>query len=126
MQIVLIALFGMLGVLSRYGLHLLAVGRFGTPFPVATFAINLVGSFAIGFIFVVAAERELMTPDMRVALTVGFLGGFTTFSAYSLEVIRLVEDGEALLALLYFAMSPIGGAGSALLGLTLARTVFKA
>lgn len=121
MQIVSICVFGVCGVLSRYFAGL-AVGRlYSGPFPLGTFMINVVGSFLIGVVYVLGVERALLPQDIRVGLLVGFLGGFTTFSSYSLETTRLLEQGNHSLSLAYWILSPTFGVLAALAGLALTR-----
>jgi len=88
-----IALAGALGALSRYGLEGLISGRFSGSFPLGTFVVNITGSFALGFLFVVLTERTTVEPALRTAITIGFLGAYTTFSTFSFETVRLLEDG---------------------------------
>jgi CrcB protein len=99
----------MIGVLFRYWISALALKYFQSSLPLGTFAINIVGSFLIGAIYVLGFERAMISPELRVGLVVGFLGGFTTFSAYSIESIRLLQRGELLLATIYLVGSPAIG-----------------
>ena len=125
MRGLIIVIFGTLGVLSRYGIGLFTTRYFTIPFPFGTFFINLVGSFLIGVVFVLGTERGILSPDLRMGLMVGFLGGFTTFSAYSLETFRLVETGQYRMATLYFGLSPMLGVVFAAAGVLLTRTILK-
>jgi len=88
-----IAVAGALGALSRYGLEGLISGRFSGSFPLGTFVVNITGSFALGFLFVALTERTTVEPALRTAITIGFLGAYTTFSTFSFETVRLLEDG---------------------------------
>ena len=110
----LVCFAGALGVLARYGVGL-AVGT--RSFPWSTLAINLVGSFLLGL--VLGADR--FSPDVRVAVTVGFLGAFTTFSTFAFEATDLVRDGRAPAAAAYVAASVVIGLGAAWAGYSLAR-----
>lgn len=98
-QIFYIALFGALGCLSRYFLSGWVYNVFGRGFPYGTLAVNIVGAYIIGLIMELSIRSELMSPGLRVGLTIGFLGGLTTFSTFSYETFRLIEDGEFLMAL---------------------------
>src|SRR6516162_4410606 len=100
-----IAFFGLLGVLSRYGIGLIFSRIFEPPFPYATFAINLSGSFLIGVAYVAGVEKAFLPGDLRVSLMVGFLGGYTTFSSYCLETFQLLSESESGLAAFYFTLS---------------------
>ena len=100
MQLVLIiALFGALGCLTRYFLSGWVYTIFGRTFPSGTFAVNIVGAFLIGLIMEFSMRSTLISPALRIGLTIGFLGGLTTFSTFSYETFRLLEDGELLIAL---------------------------
>ncbi|AQA18908.1 camphor resistance protein CrcB [Halioglobus japonicus] len=101
-----IALGGAAGAVSRYLLagwiHQLWEGRW----PVGTLLVNMAGSFAIGVVFVLV-ERQVVHPDWRGVLMVGFLGAFTTFSTFSLETIAMFENGHTAHALGYMAASAV-------------------
>ncbi|HEX8960820.1 MAG TPA: fluoride efflux transporter CrcB [Geobacteraceae bacterium] len=99
MQVVfLIAFFGALGCLTRYFLSGWVYNLFGKSFPYGTFAVNIVGAFIIGLIMELGMRSTLIPANLRIGLTVGFLGGLTTFSTFSYETFRLLEDGELLIA----------------------------
>ena len=100
-----VAIGGGLGAVLRY----LAVQFIETPsgFPLATLLVNLVGSFLIGVCFVLILERGLVSELWRPALMAGFLGGLTTFSAFSLEAVYLLEDGRWQMAMAYVVISLI-------------------
>ena len=100
-----IAIFGALGCLSRYYLQGWVYNLFGRGLPYGTFAVNIVGSFVIGLIMEYSLSSELISPNLRAGLTIGFLGGLTTFSSFSYETFRLLEDGEFLFALLNIVAS---------------------
>lgn len=102
----LIAGLSVIGVCLRYGISLWMGRLLTTSFPWATFGINLSGSFFIGLISGYA-DRQLVSEEWRVAIMVGLLGGFTTFSAFSLETIHLYESGERFSASAYFVLSPV-------------------
>nr|WP_277816549.1 fluoride efflux transporter CrcB [Mariprofundus sp. KV] len=96
---VAVAIGGATGAVMRW---LMASGiqrMAGGAFPWGTFAVNAIGSFLLGFLFVWLIERSTVSELVRLALTVGFLGAFTTFSTYSLESIRLLQEGALALAL---------------------------
>lgn len=114
----LVFLGGGLGAMLRYGAALLVAAR-GTglgpeaaAFPWATLAVNLVGSFLIGVLAGLLAGRE----TARLVLVTGLLGGFTTFSAFSLDTLTLLGSGRAGFALGYVAASVVGGLALAWLG----------
>lgn len=96
---------GAVGALARYGLGLL-VDSFGTsPFPVATLLINLLGSFLLGWLTHRFLQAGKPSPQIVTIIGTGMIGSFTTFSTFSVETIRLVENGYALLAVSYVFLS---------------------
>jgi CrcB protein len=94
----LIALFGAFGCLARYVLSGWVYKSFGGVFPSGTLAVNIVGAFCIGLIMEFSMRSVLVSPSLRIGLTIGFLGGLTTFSTFSYETFRLLEEGELLIA----------------------------
>ena len=90
-NIILVALGGAFGSVARYLVGVWTLRRFGPNFPWGTLTVNIVGCFAIGLLSEVIARRLNASPEMRLLLVTGFLGGFTTFSAFSLDVISLFE-----------------------------------
>lgn len=105
MKVVLVAVAGAAGALSRYGLGV-AVGL--RSFPWATLGINLVGSYLLGLVLVLGVERDW--PDTTtVPLTIGFLGAFTTFSTFSYETYTMARTDRAGTAAAYLAASLVGG-----------------
>jgi len=96
--VLLIALFGALGCVSRYFLSGWVYKVLGRSFPYGTFAVNILGAFIIGLIMEFAMRSTLIPADLRTGLTIGFLGGLTTFSTFSYETFRLLEDGEFFIA----------------------------
>ncbi|MBX6316266.1 MAG: fluoride efflux transporter CrcB, partial [Isosphaeraceae bacterium] len=111
---------GILGVNARYWLGLWMNRWVSAQFPWATFAINVSGSFAIGFL-TVALTRWLPHPHVRLLVLTGFLGGYTTFSTLAYESATLWERGEAGLALVNLIGSVAAGFAAVLLGIGLAR-----
>ncbi|MRR37474.1 fluoride efflux transporter CrcB [bacterium] len=98
LTIVAIALFGALGCLARYLLSGWVYDLAGRGFPYGTLAVNVVGAFLIGLIMEFGLRTTLIPQELRVGLTIGFLGGLTTFSTFSYETFRLLEDGEFVTA----------------------------
>ena len=97
-KVILLATGGALGTVLRYALSGLTYRFTGGIFPWGTLAVNLTGSFAIGFLWGIF-EAENMSPQMRNFLFIGILGGFTTFSTFALESLNLFRDGEVRLAI---------------------------
>lgn len=115
-----VAIGGAVGASCRWLLGLAIVRSFGvTPLPVAVMAANIVGSFAMGVFVVLAAQRGLT--HLSPLVMTGLLGGFTTFSAFSLETVNLIERGQLGLAALYIALSVSLSIGGLVLGLWVAR-----
>jgi CrcB protein len=96
--VLLIAVFGALGCLLRYFLSGLVQGLLGRGFPYGTYAVNVVGAFLIGFIMELGLRSTLIPVALRTGLTIGFLGGLTTFSTFSYETLKLLEEGELFYA----------------------------
>jgi len=91
--VLMIGLSGGLGALSRYWVEGFIVRRYSGIFPLGTFLVNISGAFLLGLAFTVMTDRFLVSPQLRTAVTIGFLGAYTTFSTLSLETFRLLEDG---------------------------------
>ena len=116
-QILLVAIGGALGSLARYGVGLAAARWLGLAFPWGTLVVNVAGGLAMGVLFArVGPEQE----GLRLLVGVGVLGGFTTFSTFSLETVRLLEHGPGL-GLFYVACSLILSVGACWAGLVLGR-----
>jgi CrcB protein len=97
--IILVAVGGAIGSVSRYVLSTLVIRASGTLFPAGTFVVNLLGCVTFGVIAGAAEQRLPLTPDLRVFLLVGVLGGFTTFSSYASDSVALMQQGQFLSAL---------------------------
>lgn len=123
LNVLLVALGGGLGAASRYGVSLAVPARAG-EWPWATFTINVTGSLLIGALAGWLATRGDAGEPWRLFLGVGVLGGFTTFSAYSLETMRMVERNDWLGASTYSLGSVIAGLAAVGLGLLIAKRVF--
>ncbi|MBI1862367.1 MAG: CrcB family protein [Deltaproteobacteria bacterium] len=121
-----IGIFGLFGVYARYIIGLVVAKFFAAPpFPYATFGINILGAFLVGLVYVLGVERAAIPTEVRVGLMVGFLGGFTTFSSYCLEISRLIEEGQPFLAGLYFCLSSLLGVLGVFAGFFFGRNVFS-
>ncbi len=120
MQILLIAIFGAIGTLARYGLQGLVQVRMGSTFPYGTLLINLTGCFFLGLIGQYTLNRMVITPELRMAIAVGFFGGYTTFSSFGWEAAKMLEAGEWLRATTYVAASVVFGLILSIAGIRLA------
>ncbi|HEY7344656.1 MAG TPA: fluoride efflux transporter CrcB [Gaiella sp.] len=121
MTVVGIAVAGAFGALARYGIDGVVSRQWPGAFPVGTFVVNISGAFALGLVFVLLTERFTVDPWLRSALTIGFLGAYTTFSTLSLESYRLLEDGAVALALANTLGSVAAGLVAVYLGIVAGR-----
>ncbi len=117
----LVALGGALGSVSRFLMGPALQRAFNATFPVGTLLINILGSLVLGFVMRLAIEGVSVTPEARAFIAVGFCGGFTTFSTFSYEAIRLLEDGEGWRAAAYIVASVMLSLLAAFVGLVAAR-----
>lgn len=121
MKILLVALGGSLGATARYVASNWLANRFGSDFPYGTLAVNVVGCFIIGFFMTVTTERVIINPYWRLLVTVGFVGGLTTFSSFSYETFRLLEDANWLMAFYNMALNLVLGFLATWLGMSIVR-----
>jgi fluoride exporter len=119
--LLLVFLGGGIGSVLRYAAGLLAKSWFGLGFPLGTLVVNVLGGFLIGLLSVLLPPPGAPGEWLRLLLITGLLGGFTTFSAFSLEVVQLVERGAFLLAALYVFVSIALSLAAAASGWLLAR-----
>lgn len=123
MQLLAIAAGGALGALARFGVSHVVHGALGRGFPYGTLAVNFIGSFFIGLLFVLLTERLELGPQWRALLMVGFLGAFTTFSTFSLESLELIQAGDVTRAAMNILLNVVLCIGAAWAGLSLARAI---
>ena len=119
----LVALGGGIGSAIRYLVGGWFLNRFGAAFPYGTFVINISGSFIIGFFLAFAQERVSLSPYWRLFFAVGFVGGYTTFSTFEYEAVRLLQDGELFLSGVYLMGSVGAGIIAAFAGIALGSLV---
>ena len=100
-----IAFGGALGAMGRYGINLWLYPVFEQRFPLATLVVNAVGSFLMGVAYMLLIERGHYHPELRHLLMTGFLGALTTFSAFSMDTVALMRNGEMVTALAYVLAS---------------------
>lgn len=124
MRVVLVFVAGGLGSVARFAVGVASAGAFGGTLPLGTLAVNLVGSFLIALVAEVALATDRISPALRLALATGFLGGFTTYSAFSHETFAYLRDGALGLALGYVALTVFGCLVMCALGQLAARTFF--
>ncbi len=121
MTVFWVALGGALGSAARYGVNVWSGRAFGTEFPWHTIAVNIIGCFTMGLLVGAMALRLNVSNDLRAFLTTGILGGFTTFSAFSLDFALLVERKAYGLAGAYAAGSVLASLLAVFAGLYLVR-----
>jgi CrcB protein len=120
-KIFVVAIGGSLGAVARYMVSLWAAERFGAGFPYGTLIANVVGCFIIGAFMTLATERFIVSPYWRLLVTVGFIGGLTTFSSFSYETFKLLEEAETNLAV-YNTLLNVGlGFAATWLGIVTAK-----
>jgi fluoride exporter len=119
----LVAIGGAVGSVARYLTSQLTLRLFGPGFPWGTLTVNVVGSLAIGLFVELVARKFSASAEMRLLLITGFLGGFTTFSAFSLDAATLLERGATLSALIYVGASMLVSLAAVFAGLALGRAL---
>lgn len=123
MELVWVGVGGGIGAIARFAMSRGITERADSIFPYGTFTVNLLGAFLIGILFALLTERGVGHPHLRLLLVTGFLGGYTTFSTYTLETIDLVEAGSWHVALLYVLGSNAIGLAACIAGIALVRMV---
>ncbi len=118
-----VGLGGFLGANARYLLGGWVAARWGVLFPWGTFVINVTGSFILGFFLAFAQERPWVAPGARLLFAVGFVGAYTTFSTYTYESLRLLQDGQLALAAFNIVGSVITGMLAVFAGAALGSAV---
>jgi CrcB protein len=114
---------GFLGAITRFWLGGIISDRWGTRFPYGTFVINISGSFLIGFIITLLAERTHWSPVWRYVIPIGFIGAYTTFSTFELETLQSLRDGEMFFACLNVVLSVVLGFIAVWLGAITGRAI---
>ena len=125
-QFLWICLGGALGTGARYLLSGWVLKMLGPSFPFGTLAVNVIGSFLVAALMVVGTETTLMPPTLRLVLTAGVLGGFTTYSAFSYETLKSFQDGAWQVAALNVFVTVVGCFAACLLGWVCARRLIGA
>jgi CrcB protein len=115
-----VAIGGAAGSLMRYGTVIAIQRMTKSEFPLATLVVNIVGSFIIGWLAFQVNERDFMSIEVRLVVMVGILGGFTTFSTFSLETLRLIQGGGWPVAAANIMLSVAGGLLAAWAGFSIA------
>ena len=120
----IVAAGGALGSVGRYLVGVLAIRLWGPQFPWGTFVVNVAGSLMIGLLVEAVARALNQSAEMRMFMVTGFLGGFTTFSSFSLDAMTMIERGDLLHAVAYIAASLLLALIAVFAGLAIGRMVF--
>jgi CrcB protein len=124
MKLVIVGLGGFFGSICRYLASGFAYRLFPlTLFPVGTITVNVIGCIILGFLAGLAEFRQVLTPEMRSFLLIGFLGSFTTYSTFGLESFQLLRDGQLLSTALNISLHLFLGIGGVWLGQILSRFI---
>lgn len=121
MQLLWICLGGAAGSGARYLLAEWARKSLGASFPYGTFLANLLGSFLLGFLMYLGGKTSVFSPNIRLALTAGLMGGFTTYSTFNYETLRYLQEGAFWTGSLYLGLTVAGCLAAGALGVLLAR-----
>ena len=119
----IVAMGGAVGASLRHLVGMMALRAFGSGFPYGTLICNIAGSFLMGMLVEMIALRFNVGTEVRLFLATGLLGGFTTFSTFSLDIVSLTERGQVGPALFYIAISLAGGITALIFGLITARAL---
>ena len=109
LKYLMVGVGGCLGSILRFWVGGYIGSRMGTRFPYGTLVINVTGSFLIGLVFALMTARTHWSPNWRYLIPIGFIGGYTTFSSFEYETLRIIQDGQIGLGFLYVALSVIVG-----------------
>ena len=120
-KILSVAVGGACGAAARYLINASPLQNYLKPFPLPTFFINITGSFLIGFLLILLTDKFEINENLRFAIMVGFLGAFTTFSTFELEIFVLIKENQFALALGYLSLSVFAGFIGVALGISLAK-----
>ena len=116
-----VAVGGAIGSMLRYGIGQLTTNVLGTTPVLATFTVNVSGSFLLGIFYTLCNERLVTSIELRVLIGVGLIGGYTTFSTFSFETIRLIESGESINAIANILTNLLFGISAAYLGILMGK-----
>ena len=120
-NILLVAIGGAAGSVARFISNKYVSPLFDNPFPLGTFLVNIAGCFIIGILYGISVKHQLLTKEVQLLLMTGFCGGFTTFSAFTLEGMVLMQEQRLITFFLYFALSVIVGLAATFAGVWLTR-----
>jgi fluoride exporter len=123
MRAIWVGVAGFFGAMSRYWLDGWVSRITGGGFPWGTFVVNMTGCFLIGLVTTILTDRLLPHPNVRIAVTIGFIGAYTTFSTFAYESLRQIQDGALGMALVNVAGSVVVGIAGAWIGVVVGRAV---
>jgi len=121
LKIFSVAIGGAFGAVARYLINVSPLAGVFAKFPLPTFLINIIGSFLIGFLMIVFADKFVVNDNLRMAVIVGFLGAFTTFSTFEMEIFGLVREREFVTGFVYLFLSVLVGFVGVVAGVALGR-----
>jgi CrcB protein len=119
----LVCLGGAAGTAARYLLGVSIQAAFGPSFPVGTLSVNLIGSFLISMLMYLGVDRGLISTNLRIVLCTGVMGGFTTYSSFNFETMRLWQQGSVLLGFVNVGLTLVGCLVTGALGLLVGRLI---
>jgi CrcB protein len=119
----MVGIGGFIGAIARFALGSYIGNRMGSRFPYGTFVINISGSFLIGFILTILAQRADASPNWRYLIPIGFIGAYTTFSTFEYETLRTAQDGQILMAFANVSLSVIAGFAAVWVGVVVGRAL---
>ncbi len=123
LKYLMVAIGGAAGAIARFWVGGYVAQRMGTKFPYGTFLVNCSGSFAVGLVVTLLAERTHWDPNLRYLIPIGFVGAYTTFSTFEFETLRALQDGQILAAGLNVVLSVLVGFLAVWLGVVAGRAV---
>ncbi len=123
-KILAVGIGGAFGAIARYLINISPLSNIFQKFPFPTFTVNIIGSFLIGFLLVLFADKYPAHENLRIVVLVGFLGAFTTFSTFELEIFELVREKFFVIAFAYLLLSVLIGFIGVLGGVWLAQKLF--
>lgn len=122
MDYIYVGIAGFFGAITRAFIGKIVLFR-GSNFPINTFIINLTGSLILSFFLTITLDRLKVNPRLRLAITTGFLGAYTTFSTFAVKTINLIKKGYIIIGFIYVLGSTVGGLIAAWIGLSLAKYI---
>jgi CrcB protein len=109
LKFIMVGIGGFLGAVARFWLGSYIIGKMGTRFPYGTFVINISGSFLVGLILTLLEQKGQWSSNWRYLIPIGFIGAYTTFSAFEYETLRSVQEGQFLMSFLNVTLSVVVG-----------------